>query len=430
MPVEANTRAARVPVPRLESRASSAEAHSSERTPAQLGAARVLRKLSARARATLEREAGLEELPRSPTPQPTAEAPKAGVSQFGETAGLPSSAEGAGEVEELGKLEAALCKQLEGLGRSERRRAERALAVDVRRVEAPRAKVEAGAHRRSCRRQRDKAGEDRRRRMLSVAQRRAEASEKARAFEEKRLAEWAAENPGQPIPKRVWLLQRIMRASKPEEAVRGWLRWARWAFGERGARALWFIEQAALCPDAQGRYRFDWKHPFALRTAIVMLMVLMMAEAFRGRRGEALCVRGITIGAMQELVRDEGGHTPEESWFSDRYTCRRCKCQKLPEAERPLHHQGLLARLERVGFIRRVQLPAQAATVEGFERFPDRNGVQRTSNRYYLPWSDESIVFDIELERTPLDGRNIRRAPRTAAERLYAEKRSRARAPD
>ena len=338
---------------------------------------------------------------------------------------LSSSAAG---VDELEKLEAALQKRLEGLGRGERRRADKVLAAGARRAAQRRAEAAPGEHLPSGRRRRDRVGEDRRRRRLHVAQRRAKASEWARAFEADRMAEWAAANPGQPMPKRVFFLQRIMLSGAKQ--VQEWLRWARWAFGERGARAMWFIEQAALCPDGSGSHHHNWTHPFARRTLIVMLMMLMMAEAFRGRRGEALCVRGITIGGMQELVRDAEGHTPDDSWFSDRWTCRRCPCRKLPKAERPLHHQGLFARLERVGFIRRVQLPARAATVESFERFPDRNGVLRTSNRYYLPWSDESVVFEVELEQTPLYDRIIRRAPRTAAERHYFEKRARARAPD
>ena len=234
---------------------------------------------------------------------------------------------------------------------------------------------------------------------------------------------------GRPIPSPVWgMCRRIVRSRTPERTAQLWVRQALRRFSpvEVGQ-----VVAAALCPDGRGGYHFDWGHISARRFLAVGLAKLRLAVELPARGGSKLCMRGISRGGLQEMMRDATGHAPSPTWISgyaSQYG-RRARASGMLDAERPLHHLGLLKRLERVGFERAVQLPAQAATVEEFERRPDRNGVTRCINRYYLhgrEWAARAgaAVVDAltELARVACELR-IRRAPRTASERLYAEKR-------
>jgi len=399
---EANTRGARVPVPVLESGTSSAENHSSELTPAQLGVARVMRRLSPRACATLALEAGLEVPSQSPAPQEPAEAPS-----------VPGSPCGDGAPEVL-------------RGRRDRRRAARSGKAEARESRA-----------------RARAREVQTQAQARAAEARARAFE---AFEARERVELGADELdaldeladayGRPIPQPVWVMcRRIVRSRSPERTAQMWLRQAGRRFS---AVELGQIVEAALCPDGRGGYRYSWRDVSARRFLAVGLAELRLGVEVPGARGPRVCMRGVSRGALQEMMRDADGSAPCMTWISGDASQhgRRARAAGAHKGEKPLHHLGLLRRLVRVGFVRKVQLPAQAATVEAFEQRPDRVGVLRCINRYYLhgrEWAARAgaAVVDAltELARVACE-LPIRRAPRTAAERLYAEKRGRARAPD
>jgi len=198
------------------------------------------------------------------------------------------------------------------------------------------------------------------------------------------------------------------------------------------------IAEAALCPNGAGGYRFGWHKLGPRRVVVGMIATLMLAREVPGRDGGELCVRGIPRGALRELMRDAGGQAPSPEWISSyasQYGRRELARGNLP-AERPLHHLGFLKRCVRVGFMRKVQLPARAATVEAFEVRPDRRGVPRCINRYYLRWrqweaqaSTAALDALTELARVACE-HFIRAAPRTIADRRDAEARARASAPD
>jgi len=236
---------------------------------------------------------------------------------------------------------------------------------------------------------------------------------------------------GLPVPKAVWGMRSILLRSRDRaKTAQGWLRWARTRFSEVEVGQL---AQAALCPDEQGGFCYGWADENAIRVLVCGLAMLRLRGEIPHRDGPKACMRGISRGTLQALMRDSQGCSRGTTWISGYLR------DDLPEGERPLQHLGLLKRLERVGFSRSVQLPAQAATVEEFERKPDRNGVMRCINRYYLhgrEWAARAgaAVVDAltELARVASECR-IRRAPRTVYERAHAEKRDaaqRARAPD
>jgi len=213
------------------------------------------------------------------------------------------------------------------------------------------------------------------------------------------------------IPREVWVMAWSIMSdrSKTGETCRQWLRWAR---GKFSGAPLALITSAALCPGDDGRGR----------CLVVGLALLMMGKP-RLRRGEwTLCVRGVVRDALCALASEHPDDPWSLSWLVGQWGKKR-------------HwEQGAMRRLEAVGFVRRSQVPAQAGGVEDFERYHDRNGVVRTSNRYWLTWKDTS-THGFDLAALHARGWELcesfaRRAPRTRAAMRYALRHGRARAPD
>lgn len=219
------------------------------------------------------------------------------------------------------------------------------------------------------------------------------------------------------IPRLVWIMAWSTMADRTGDAGRSWLRWARSRFS--GA-PLARIGTAAFCPDAEGRSRYDWHDDCARATVVLGLALLMMGTMTRRKGVWALCVRGVVRQALCVLIAVR----PDRPWSTEWLAGVRGE---------QLHQLGPLRRLERVGLLYRQQLPAQAKSVEGFECYPDRKGVLRTSNRYWLGWRDAHPREDLAALHNygwELCDALIRRAPRTAAELRYALRHGRARAPD
>jgi hypothetical protein len=215
------------------------------------------------------------------------------------------------------------------------------------------------------------------------------------------------------VPRLAWVMGWSVMGGD-EGVVRNWLQWAR---AEFSGVPLAKLEQAALCPMPDGSYRFDWRDACARQTLVLGLAMLMLGvPTRRGRRGTyQLCVRGIVRKVLRVLIAVAPDKVPSTPWLSNTWYRSEAK---------PLHECGLLRRLERVGFLDSRQLPAQAQGVEDFEVYKRRDGAPCTCNRYWLTWDEplphEDLALLHEMGWT-LCEREIRRAPRTAAQRERAE---------
>jgi hypothetical protein len=266
------------------------------------------------------------------------------------------------------------------------------------------------------------------RRTQLEAKREAEEAAWGRRFEARCEAEFAAsgeKGTGEDrvlIPKRVWVMAWSIMSdhSKTGEVCRQWLRWSRGMFS--GA-PLALIMSAALCTDKDGRGRYDWRQSNARGCLVVALALLMMGKP-RLRRGEwTLCVRGVVRKTLCALAAQDDSDEPRSlSWLVGQWGKRHWE-------------QGAMRRLEAVGFVRRSQVPAHAGGVADFEKYRDRNGVWRTSNRYWLTWKDTASTHGFDLAKLHAIGWElcesfVRRAPRTLAGKWRELRPGRARAPD
>jgi hypothetical protein len=215
------------------------------------------------------------------------------------------------------------------------------------------------------------------------------------------------------VPRLVWVMGWTVMGGD-DGVVRNWLQWAR---AEFSGVPLAKLEQAALCPMPDGSYRFDWRDACARQTLVLGLAMLMLGvPTRRGRRGTyQLCVRGIVRKVLRVLIAVAPDEVPSTPWLSNTW---------YRSESKPLHECGLLRRLERVGFLDSRQLPAHAQGVEDFEVYKRRDGAPCTCNRYWLTWDEplphEDLALLHEMGWT-LCEREIRRAPRTAAQREHVE---------
>jgi hypothetical protein len=215
------------------------------------------------------------------------------------------------------------------------------------------------------------------------------------------------------VPRLVWVMAWTIM-SGGEGVVRDWLRWAR---AEFSGVPLAKVEQAALCPKPDGSYRFDWRDDCARQTLVLGLAMLMLGvPTRRGRHGTyQLCVRGVVRKMLRVLIAVAPDKVPSTPWLSNTWYRSEAKS---------LHECGLLKRLERVGFFESRQLPAHARGVEDFEVYKRRDGAPCTCNRYWLTWNEPLPHEDLDRLHEigwTLCEREIRRAPRTAAQRERAD---------
>jgi hypothetical protein len=186
---------------------------------------------------------------------------------------------------------------------------------------------------------------------------------------------------------------------------------------------LALLREAAFCPIGDGTFRFDWRDERARSIVALGLVILRLAKTTRRRSMWGRVVRGLTRECLCALIARRHDDPPSLSVLS--HTWYRDEHFHLWEC-------GYLVALHETGFLYKQQLPAHASSVAPWERYPDRNGVLRTSNRYWVrdrvaaahdrssSEQDDAALHEIGWN---FPDERLSRQLRTAAARRWAERR-------